>query len=441
MKERGILLPIYSLPSQYGIGDFGNEAYEFIDILSENGINYWEVLSINACGLYPYSPRSYYALEEMYISLDKLIEAGLVKKARTRPVKDRIKFDNFKEKYYKEAFENFVPDEVFKEFKKDKEIKRYAEYMSEVNGESKDYYLFLQYIALKQWKELKAYANSKKVKIIGDMPAYPKFDSAETKYNTKYFEMEDGAFTYEAGAPPDMYNKEGQKWGCPVYNIKNIKKDKYKYFINKFKHYLNLFDKVRVDYFRGYDSFFKIPLGKSGKEGMYSPGVSYGFFDELFKDESVKLENLIIEDLGDIGEETIKLRDHYGFTRQKILQFSLDIDTLTDFDNADKNVLMYPGNHDCPTIHGWYKKLNDDCKVGLKKFLSMNHCNDINVNIGIMEYCMKCKAKMVVITVQDILGVDDSARVNVPGTISNKNWTWKLTDFEAFRERIKDFKK
>ena len=172
MKERGILLPIYALPSQYGIGDFGNEAYEFVDILSENKIDYWEVLPINACGKYPYSPRSYYALEEMYISLDKLIESGLIKKARTRPVKDRIKFDNFKEKYYKEAFENFVPNEEYKEFKKDKELKRYAEYMSEVNGESKEYYLFLQYIALKQWKELKAYANSKKVKIIASIVAY-----------------------------------------------------------------------------------------------------------------------------------------------------------------------------------------------------------------------------------------------------------------------------
>lgn len=440
MKERGILLPIYSLPSKYGIGDFGNEAYEFIDILSENGIDYWEILPINASGKYPYSPRSYYALEEMYISLDKLKEIGLINKTKTRPAKDRIKCDNFKEKYYKEAFENFVPDKEYNEFKKNEEIRKYAEYMNYVVGESKEYYMFLQYIALKQWMELKKYANSKNIKIIGDLPAYPRFDSAETKYNPQYFEMKDGVFTYEAGAPPDTFNKDGQKWGCPVYNVKNIEKDKYKYFINKFKHYLNLFDKVRVDYFRGYDSFFKIPLGKSGKEGTYSNGVSYGFFDELFKDKSVKLENLIIEDLGDIGDETVKLREHYGFTRQKILQFSLDIDALKDFDNQDENVLMFPGNHDCPTIYGWYKMLNDNCKEGLKRFLKMNNCNDINVNIGIMEYCMKCKAKIVVLTVQDILGLDDSARINVPGTESNKNWSWKLKDFDMFRERIKDFK-
>ena len=439
MKERGILLPIYSLPSRYGVGDFGNEAYEFVDILSENGINYWEILPINSCGRYPYSPRSYYALEEMYISIDKLKESGLIKKAKTRASGDRIKLDNFKEKYYKEAFENFVPNDEYKEFKKDKEIKKYCEYMETVTGECAEYYLFLQYMALKQWKELKNYANEKNIKIIGDMPAYPKFDSAETKYNQKYFEMKDGAFTFEAGAPPDMFNEDGQKWGCPVYNIKNIKKDKYKYFINKFKYALNLFDKVRVDYFRGYDSFFKIPIGKTGKDGSYSPGVSYGFFDELFKDESIKVENLIVEDLGDIGEETVRLREHYGFTRQKILQFSLDIDSLTDRDNETENVLMFPGNHDCSTIYGWYKTLNDNCKEGLKEFLKMNNCNNINGNIGIMEYCMKCKAKIVVLTVQDILGLDDSARINVPGTESNKNWSWKLVSFDDFRERIKDF--
>lgn len=441
MKERGILLPIFSLPSKYGIGDFGYEAYQFIDILSENEIDYWEILPINACGKYPYSPRSYFALEEMYISLDKLKEDGLIKNAKTRNIKNRIEFDNFKEKYYKEAFKNFISNQENKEFVADKEIKRYAEYMSEVEGESKEYYLFLQYIALKQWKELKAYANSKNIKIIGDMPAYPKFDSAETKFYPDFFEMEDGAFTYEAGAPPDMFNSEGQKWGCPVYNIKNIKEDKYKYFIKRFKYYLKLFDKVRIDYFRGYDSFFKIPFGKSGKEGSYSLGVSYGFFDELFKDKSVKIENFIVEDLGDIGEETVKLRENYGFTRQKILQFSLDLGSLTDFDNNDENVLMFPGNHDCPTIHGWYKILNEDCKNSLKRFLSNNNCNDINVNIGIMEYCIKCKAKMVVLTVQDIIGLDDSARINIPGTMSNENWTWKLTDFETLKERIKDFKK
>ena len=439
MKERGVLLPIFSLPSKYGIGDFGYEAYEFIDILSENHIDYWEILPINECDKLPYSPISYYALEEDYISLDKLKEMDLIKSVRKRQNKDRVKYDNYKEKYYKEAFSNFKKDKDYKEFIKYKEIKEYADFKSSLTGEKKEYYFFLQYILYKQWMELKQYANSKNVRIIGDMPVYPVFDSAETKYHPECFEMKDGKFTFEAGTPPDYFNSDGQKWNSPVYNVENMRKDNFEYLIKRFKYHLKLFDKIRVDYFRGYDSFFKIPIGKSGKEGFYVDGVSYDFFDKLLKDEEINKDNLIIEDLGDIREETKKLREHYDFTRQKILQFTIDLYNFYDKDNESENVLVFPGNHDCHTIYGWYKVLDDDCKEKLKEFLRRNGCNDINVNLGIMQYSLKCKAKIAIVTVQDILGLDDSARINVPGTTSKDNWSWKLTDFNDFKERIHDF--
>ena len=434
MKERGVLLPIFSLPSKYGIGDFGYEAYEFIDILSEHGIEYWEILPINACNNLPYSPISYYALEEDYISLDKLIEENLIEKARRRSLKNRVIYSNFKEKYYKEAFGRFKKNSDYKKFIKNKEIQKYAEYMSEKNDESKNYYLFLQYILYKQWMELKNYANSKNVKIIGDMPAYPPFESVETEYNPKYYD-----FRYEAGSPPDYYSEDGQKWGSYVYNVKNLKSNKFKYLVDRFKYHLKLFDKIRVDYFRGYDSFYKIPFGKSGKTGEYQDGVSYAFFDELFKDGTINKEQLIIEDLGDIRDETIELRRCYDLTRQKILQYSIDLYRKNDRDNESENVVIYPGNHDCQTIYGWYKSLSDENKQNLKQFLSYNNCNDINVNHGIMQYCLKCKAKIAIVSVQDILGLDDSARTNLPGTISKDNWSWQLNDFEDFRERIGDF--
>ena len=441
MKEKGILLPIFSLPSKYGIGDFGNEAYEFIDILSENGMKYWEVLPINACRRLPYSPVSYYALNEDYISLDRLIEYGLIKNAKTREQTDRAIYDDFKEKYYIEAFINFRKTKEYKEFIANKEIVKYSEFMHKKNKKNnKEYYGFLQFMLYKQWMKLKSYANSKGIEIIGDMPFYPSFDSVDTMYHSDCFEMKHGKFTYEAGTPPDYFNEDGQKWGSPVFNVEGMKKDNYKYLVGIFKYYLKIFDKVRVDYFRGYDSFFKIPMGKSGKEGTYVDSVSYGFFDELFKDGSIKPERLIIEDLGDIRKETIELREHYGFTRQKILQFSIDLDNCYDRDNEEENVLVFPGNHDCSTIYGWYKLLDDEHKEKLKEFLRKNECYDINVNIGIMQYCMKCKAKMAVITVQDILGLDDSARMNVPGTTSKDNWSWKLIDYKDLKERIKDFK-
>lgn len=439
MKEKGILLPIFSLPSKYGIGDFGKEAYEFIDILSENNMKYWQILPINACENLPYSPQSYYALNESYISLDMLKEENLIENPEVREDTDRIKYDNFKEKYYYEAFRNFTKNEEYEKFIENKEIEEYAEFISDLKGEEKGYHLFLQYIASKQWLNLKQYANSKNVEIIGDMPIYPTFESSETKYHPECFEMENGKFTFESGTPPDYFNSDGQKWNSPVYNIENIKNNNYEYLVKRFKYYLNLFDKVRIDYFRGYDSFFKIPIGKTGKEGFYVDSVSYGFFNELFKNENIKVDSLIIEDLGDIREETIKLRNYYGFTRQKILQFTIDLNNLYDRDNESENVLVYPGNHDNYTIYGWYKTLNDEYKERLKEFLRRNECYDINVNIGMMQYCSKCKAKMAIISVQDILGLDDSARINFPGTISENNWSWKLTNFDDFKERIKDF--
>ena len=440
MKERGILLPIFSLPSKYGVGDFGYEAYEFIDILAENGIVYWEILPINACNNLPYSPISYYALEKTYISLDKLKEFGLLQNIETRENKDRAIYDDFKDKYYKEAFSNFNKNEEYEEFIKFDEINKFADFMEQEKGENKEYQLFLQYILYKQWMELKNYANSKGVKIIGDMPVYPVFDSSETKYHPECFEMENGKFTFESGTPPDYFNSDGQKWDSPVYNVENMKKDNYKYLIDRFKYHLKLFDKIRIDYFRGYDSFFKIPIGKTGKEGFYVDGVSYGFFDELLKNEEVKLENLIIEDLGDIREETRKLREHYGFTRQKILQFTIDLDNLYDRDNESKNVLVFPGNHDCNTIYGWFKTLPDEYKERLKEFLRRNECYDININIGIMQYLMKCSGDMVIIQVQDVLGLDETSRTNLPGTNSEKNWSWKLIDFNDFRREVKNFR-
>ena len=439
MKEKGILLPIFSLPSKYGIGDFGYEAYEFIDILEKNKITYWEILPINACNKLPYSPISYYALNEDYISIDKLKEIGLITRI-DKMDKSEMLYIDYKSKYYKRAFKKFNnKDREYKAFIKTKEIRQYAEYMSKIEDESKEYYLFLQYMLYKQWIELRKYANQRGIKIIGDMPAYPAFKSAETKYNSKCFEMKNDMFTFEAGAPPDYYNKDGQKWNCPVYNVSHMKKYYYSYLTRRFEYYLKLFDKIRVDYFRGYDSFYKIPKGEEATKGYYSDGVSYDFFDILFSNTNVKKEDLMVEDLGDIREETVKLRNYYQFTRQKILQYSIDLKKLFDKDNEDENVLMFPGNHDCHTIYGWYKNLDYENKERLKEFLANNGCNNININIGIMQYCLKCKAKICIIQAQDILGLDDSSRINTPGTESEKNWSWRLQDFKEFEERIKFF--
>lgn len=440
MKKKGIILPIFSLPSKFGIGDFGNEAYEFIDILSSNNIDYWEILPINACYKLPYSPISYYALNEDYISLEKLKEKGLIKNPREREISNRAQYDNYKEKYYLEAYSNFTKDDCYAEFIKCKEINQYAEYMCKITGFGKDYYLFLQYVLYNQWMDIKNYANSRKVEIIGDMPIYPAFDSVETAYNLKFFQTEDGKFKFEAGTPPDFYSETGQKWNTPVYNIEEIKKDNYSYFVKRYEYYLKLFNKVRIDHFRGYDSFYKIPIGELGTQGHYEDGLSYGFFNQLFSNKNIKPGDFIVEDLGDVREKTVELRDCYGFTGQKILQTSIDLENMKDNYNIIDNIMVLPSNHDSHTICSWYNEMNDERKNRLKEFLRKNNCSDTDINIGLIEYCFKSKSKIVMVTMQDIIGLDDSARINIPGTDNSKNWTWKLEDFTELKNKIQMFK-
>ena len=441
MKERGILFPIFSLPSKYGIGDFGYEAYEFIDILSENNIEYWQLLPINACDGAPYGPQSYYALNEDYISLDKLKEEGLINEPDTRPQTDRAIYDDFKVKYFKEAYGNFKQDEKYEEFIKCQEIIEYAEFMSEQTKESKEYYIFLQYISFKQWIELRNYANSKNVKIIGDLPIYPTADSSETKYHPEYYEIIDRKPTFVSGTPPDDFNINGQNWGSPVYNVENIKKDNCEYFIKRFRYYLKLFDIIRIDHFIGFDRFYKIPFGRPVLEGHYAKGVSYEFFDELFKDGDIKADDIVVEDLGGgVQDSTIRLREYYGFTRQKPIQTSIDLDKYFDLDNSGGKIMVFPGNHDYHTTVGWYESLTDVYKERLKEFLRRNDCYYDDISLSVIKYCLKSNATMVIVTVQDILGLDDSYRINIPGVVSDKNWSWKLKDFNEFREKVKNFK-
>lgn len=436
MKEKGIILPIFSLPSKYGIGDFGNEAYEFIDILSNNNIKYWEILPINACRKLPYAPISYYTLNEDYISPDKLQEKGLIKNPQQREISSKAIYDDYKEKYFIEAFNNFSIDEKYIEFIKSEEINQYAEYMSSIKGLNKNYYLFLQYILFEQWNSIKEYANSKNVEIIGDMPIYPAFDSVETTFNLKYFQTEAGNFKFEAGTPPDFYSKTGQKWNTPVYNVQKIKEDGFSYLIKRYNYYLKLFDKIRIDHFRGYDSFYKIPIGELGTQGYYEDGVSYDFFNELFKNQDITPEKFIVEDLGDIRKETIELRDFYGFTGQKMLQTSIDLEKMIDNYNIIDNIMVLPGNHDSSTVCSWYNNLDYKDKEKLKTFLQNNNCLDSNINYGLIQYCFKSKSRIIMVTVQDILELDDDSRINIPGVTNSKNWTWKLKDFSDFRKNI-----
>lgn len=435
--ERGILLPIFSLPSKYGVGDFGKEAYEFIDILSENNIKYWEILPINEGGQYPYSPTSYYALNKTYLSIDFLIDLGLIKNVKYKEKTSRIKYDNFKENMYKEAFSNFTKDTEYYEFAKNKNIQEYALFMKEEYNEDIDYNLFIQYMLDKQWKELKEYANVHGVKLIGDLPIYPNYNSVEVKYHQRFYDLVDGKMEYVSGASPDYFNMEGQKWGHPLYNFEEMKKDNFKYLIDRYKEFLNRYDIIRIDHFRAFDTYYKIPIDKPAAQGHYEKGPGSAFFDELFK--ITTNDRFIVEDLGDITKSVEELRDKYNFTKMKILQYTLNTNAKKDDYDNSKNMVVYTGNHDNNTIIGWYNELNEEQKENLNSFLLENDSLKLGerINESIIRYALKSNAKYVIIPVQDILGLDEAARINLPGHEYEDNWSWELLDFEDLKNEIK----
>ena len=434
MKELGVLLPIFSLPSKYGIGDFGYEAEKFIDILCENGITYWEILPINACNDLPYSPISYYALEEEYISLDRLKEEGLVENPIIIENEEKVQ-RNYKEKYYREAFSKFSMTEEYYKFKSNINLLNYAKYMKEHYNRDEEYIMFLQFILDKQWNEIRNYANKKNVKIVGDMPIYPAMDSADVESNLLCFELNNGNAEYIAGVPPDDFNPNGQKWGNPVYNFDYIRKNNYSYLIERYKEYIKRFDVVRIDHFRAYDSFFKIPVNGDAKNGVYEKGPGYEFFDELLK--IANPENFWVEDLGDIRKETIALKEHYNFLGQNITIYSIDINGKKDTAYDDEKIVNYISNHDTDTAVGWYNNLSFFNKLKLKKYFNIYGSSSFKINESFIKYLLNTKSRISVFTVQDILGLDNNSRINRPGVESKDNWSWKLKSFDELEKKIK----
>jgi 4-alpha-glucanotransferase len=290
----------------------------------------------------------------------------------------------------------------------------------------------------KQWYALKKYANEKNVKIVGDMPAYPAFDSVEVKYHPECYQLKDGQMEFIAGAPPDFYNADGQSWGNPVYNYEFIKKNNYQYLLDRYKDYLKRYDIIRIDYFKGLESFYKIPNGKTPREGIYEQGPRYEFIDKLleFSDKS----RYWVENLGDITADTLKLKNHYGLTGQNLTIFSVDYARGYDPSFKIENIIDYPCNHDTNTSIGWYEDLDPSYRERVREYLVNNECNSPYINDALMEYCFKSSARVVMLPIQEVIGLGPEARLNRPGIIADSNWSWKLIDFDAFKETIEIIK-
>jgi 4-alpha-glucanotransferase len=478
-RTSGVLLHPTSLPSLFGIGDLGPEAYKFVEFLVAAGQTLWQFLPLNPVGFgeSPYQCLSAYAGNPLLISPEKLIASGWLNESElplgvfSRQGDGAIDFPRvklWKEKIFRLAFDRFrhqgrtaeykkfidttnrwLPDYVlFIALKKhfrglvwnewEKDIKtrepEALDYYRQVLEEEIEYQTFLQFAFWQQWQELKAYANKRGVRLFGDLPLFVAHDSADVWANPSLFELDAaGNPAKVAGVPPDYFSTTGQLWGNPLYKWAEMAKDDYGWWRHRLEVLLQFVDVIRIDHFRGFEAYWEIPAGETtAVNGRWVAGPGAEFFAILEKHLG-KLP-LVAEDLGVITPGVNRLKHRFGYPGMKVLPFSFgDGQSAPDFPhNTGCNTIAYTGTHDNDTLLGWYQKL-DSTEPNLKRIV-LEHIKRLELgsdwsDAGVCEQLIKLtylsQANTVILPLQDVLGLDTEARMNTPGTVGG-NWSWRL---------------
>ncbi len=464
MRQAGILLAVSALPSRHGVGDFGSSCYELADFLKRSGFKIWQILPLNPVGYgnSPYQPYSSNAMDEVYISLDKLSEEGLLDhvpsfKAKAKSV-DYETVRTFKRKYIEKAFKKFMPNKAYYTFILQEWVYPYAVFMTfkKRNGnvcwnewckEDQNWIkkkpaisdwktikqieleMFIQFKLYEQWMDVKKYMNSKGIAIVGDMPFYVGIDSVDVWAHQDDFLLDKkGKPTYIAGVPPDYFSKTGQRWGNPIYNWKHMQADHFHFWMERLRSNADMFDMLRIDHFRAFDTYWKIKAScPTAIEGKWFRAPGYEFFDTLKK----KLPDLkiIAEDLGDLRPQVFKLRDYYDLPGMKIVQFTFNYKGKEDFKDR-KNMIVYTGTHDNDTIRGWYSDMSSWKKLKIREYFKTHGYNSPNISLNFVAFALDSVADTAIIPVQDFLNMSHEGRINTPGTLGSPNWEWKLDSFK-----------
>ena len=468
-RESGILMHISSLPEKYGIGTFGKCAYEFADFLKSAGQSYWQILPLGHTGYgdSPYQAFSAYAGNPYFIDFKLLEKEGLLKKIDFEDIDFGI---NKEEVDYGKLFENRLKvleiayqngkvqvEKQLATFTQENKlwIQDYAMYMaikSKMNllswqewdepiklrnkraleiykedlKEEINYWIFVQYLFFKQWNALKAYVNDLGIKIIGDIPIYMSADSADTWANGEFFKLDEHKNPIVvAGCPPDAFSDTGQLWGNPIYDWKYLEKTGYKWWINRIKESLKLYDIVRIDHFRGFEAYWEIPFGDTTAErGKWVKGPGIELFDAI-KAELGEIA-IIAEDLGYLTQEVIDFRNETGYPGMKILQFAFDTREESDYlpHNYKKNCIVYTGTHDNDTIMGWVNTTGVKKDVDFaKKYLKLDKRE--GYHWGFIRGAWSSTGNVAIAPMQDFLGLGNEARMNLPSTVGS-NWKWRM---------------
>ena len=470
MRRSGILMPIASLPGKYGIGSFGEESYRFVDFLEKAGQQYWQILPLGGTGYgdSPYQSFSTFAGNPYFIDLTALIKEGLLTKAECDSFDwgsndEEIDYEKIYLSRFKVltlAFErsNVMKTKAFKQFESENEfwLEDYALYMaikSSCGGISFalwdenvrrrdpktldslrkrlrkeiDCYKFQQFYFLKQWTALKSYANDRGIKIVGDIPIYVAFDSADTWASPELFQFDTKGYPKAvAGCPPDGFAKTGQLWGNPLYDWKYHKKTGYEWWIKRMAHCQKLYDVVRVDHFRAFDEYYAIPYGNPTAEfGKWKKGPGISLFKAI--EASLGKMDIIAEDLGFLTDSVRKLVNDTGFPGMKVLQFAFDSREESDYlpHNYNKNSVVYTGTHDNDTIRGWFKKLNSEDKSFACEYLNIPKEDSDELSWYFIRIAMESVSDTCIIPIQDYLSLDERSRINTPSTIGG-NWVWRM---------------
>ncbi|WP_442589127.1 malto-oligosyltrehalose synthase [Pedobacter sp. AW31-3R] len=476
-RSAGVLMPITALPSPYGIGDMGTEAGRFIDFLSRSRQKYWQLLPLNpiiSAELWsPYSSISSFAGNSLLISPDMLAEEGLLDQAELRKLKLRVKSKidyeltvDLKNDLLDKAYANFmthpsgVMPQEFADFCKKESVwlddfvlyvvlKQYHQDMPWYEWEdafknrqeralrkfSENYTVALdrirwqQFIFFRQWTKLRSLAHVKGVKFYGDLPFYAGLDSADVWANRDLFSLDkEGRIIGIAGVPPDYFNAGGQRWGMPVYQWEVLKERNYEWWLQRIRKNLELYDLIRLDHFRAFYDYWEIPRdAESAVDGSWKKGPGKDFF-EVLKAEFPHMP-FVAEDLGDINLGVTVLRDEFELPGMKVLQFAFGEDMPVSqhipHRYSSTNFVVYTGTHDNNTSIGWY--LNDTTREERQRIedYAGHTVTKRNVHRTLGRLAYASVAKMVILPFQDILGLDESARINVPASL-NGNWQWRM---------------
>jgi 4-alpha-glucanotransferase len=467
-RSAGVLLPIASLPSRYGIGTMGKAARQFIDFLSEARQTYWQILPIGptSYGDSPYSSFSSYAGNPYFIDLDDLAAEGLLKKSeyaqedwgedpgrvdygllyRKRFNVLRLATDRMAQKIQPAEYQEFLNREkgwlndyaMFMAIKQKvggkalnqwpKDLRqRNPESLKQIKQELADeitFWIRVQYLFFRQWNALREYAHRKSIRIIGDIPIYVAADSVDVWANPGQFQLDqDGMPKEVAGCPPDGFSADGQLWGNPLFDWDAMKQDRYSWWISRIRHQMRFYDVLRIDHFRGFASYYAIPAHDSNaRSGRWRKGPGLEFFEEVRR--SIGKVDIIAEDLGFLTPDVIQMVKDTGYPGMKVLEFAFDTrDTGSGYlpHTYSRNCIVYAGTHDNDTINGWMKNAP---KSSVKRAIEYLHLDPKEgYHWGMMRGAYESVADVAIMQVQDLLGLGTEARTNIPSTTGN--WTWR----------------